>query len=93
MKVSSLNFREKIIDVYFTEGLSQRKLAQRFRVSLSFVETLLKRLRETEDILPKPHGGGYPPKLNSEQLALTGSIAALQVLDSMDGGKLPVGVV
>ena len=70
MKAYSLDFREKIVDVYFTEGLSQRKLAKRFQVSLSFVETLLKRLRETGDILPKPPGGGHPPKLNPEQLAL-----------------------
>lgn len=70
MKAYSLDFREKIIDVYFTEHVSVRKLAQRFGVSKSFVETLLKRLRETGDILPKPHGGGPQPKLNAEQLTL-----------------------
>ncbi|MGG6242917.1 IS630 family transposase [Nodosilinea sp. AN01ver1] len=70
MKAYSLDFREKIIDVYFTEHVSVRKLAQRFGVSKSFVETLLKRLRETGDILPKPHGGGVQPKLNAEQLKL-----------------------
>ena len=70
MKAYSLDFREKIIDVYFTEQLSVRKLAKRFGVSKSFIETLLKRLRETGDILPKPHGGGPQPKLNAEQLKL-----------------------
>ncbi|PSR17075.1 IS630 family transposase, partial [filamentous cyanobacterium CCP3] len=70
MKAYSLDFREKIIDVYFTEHVSVRKLAKRFGVSKSFVETLLKRLRETGDILPKPHGGGPQPKLNAEQLKL-----------------------
>lgn len=70
MKAYSLDFREKIIDVYFTERVSVRKLAKQFGVSKSFVEALLKRLRETGDILPKPHGGGPQPKLNGEQMQL-----------------------
>ena len=74
MKAYSLDFREKIIDVYFTEQLSVRKLAKRFGVSKSFVETLLKRLRETGDIVPKPHGGGPQPKLNAQQLKLVAAL-------------------
>lgn len=74
MKAYSLDFREKIIEVYFTEQLSVRKLAKRFGVSKSFVETLLKRLRETGDILPKPHGGGPQPKLNAQQLKLVAAL-------------------
>jgi transposase len=70
MKAYSLDFREKIIDIYFTERVSVRKLAKRFGVAKSFVEKLLKCLRETGDILPKPHGGGPQPKLNGEQLKL-----------------------
>ena len=70
MKAYSLDFREKIIDIYFTERMSIRKLARRFGVAKSFIENLLKRLRETGDILPKPHGGGPQPKLNAEHLKL-----------------------
>jgi len=70
MKAYSLDFREKIIDAHFIERVLVRKLAKRFGVAKSFVETLLKRLRETGDILPKPHGGGPQPKLNGEQLNL-----------------------
>lgn len=70
MKAYSLDFREKIIDVYLMERVSIRKLAKRFGVATSFVEKLLKRLRETGDILPKPHGGGPQPKLNENQLKL-----------------------
>lgn len=55
MKTYSLDFREKIIDVYFTQRVSIRKLARRFGVAKSFIETLLKRLRETGDIRPKLH--------------------------------------
>ncbi len=42
MKAYSLDLRQKIIDTYFEGGISQRKLAKRFRVALSFVEKLLK---------------------------------------------------
>jgi transposase len=58
------------MDTYFTEPISQRRLARRFRVSLSFVEKLLKQFRLTGDLNPKPHGGGHPPSLNPQQLSL-----------------------
>lgn len=70
MKAYSLDFRKKITDTYSKEELSQRKLAKRFGVALSFVEKLLKQQRETGDLAPKPHGGGRTPKLNAAQLAL-----------------------
>ena len=68
MKPYSLDFRRKIVETYVNEPISQRKLANRFRISLSFVEKLLKQLRETGDFAPKPHGGGQTPKLNEQQL-------------------------
>ena len=70
MKAYSLDFRQKIVDSYFNEDTSQRKVAKRFDVALSFVEKLLKQRRETNDIAPKPHGGGRTPKLNTQQLSL-----------------------
>jgi transposase len=70
MKAYSLDLREKIVEIYATESISQRKLARRFHVSLSFIEKLLKQWRATGDLAPKPHGGGNPPKLNAEQRAL-----------------------
>ncbi len=70
MKAYSLDFRKKIVDTYFKEPISQRKLAKRFDVALSFVEKLLKQLRETGDLAPKTHGGGAKPKLNATHLAL-----------------------
>ena len=68
MKPLSLDLRQKIVDVYTDEDISQRQLAKRFRVSLSTVQRLLKRLYNGEGIEPKGHGGGYPPLLNPEQL-------------------------
>ena len=70
MKPYSIDLRKKIVEVYETEQISQRKLAERFHVALSFIEKLLKQWRETGDLAPKPHGGGTPPKLNGEQEGL-----------------------
>ena len=70
MKAYSLDFRQKIVDTYFKESTSQRKVAKRFGVALSFVEKLFKQLRETGKLAPKPHGGGQKPKLNAAQLSL-----------------------
>ncbi len=70
MKAYSIDIRQKILDAYNNNEGSQRKLAKRFRVSLSFVQSLLKRYRETGSVKPKPHGGGQTAKLTPQQLAL-----------------------
>jgi len=41
MKAYSLDFRQKIIDTYVNDEISQRQLAKRFRVTLSFIQKLL----------------------------------------------------
>lgn len=58
MKAYSLDLRQKIIDVYEQEEISQRQLAKRFNVALSFVVKLLKQYRATGKITSKPFGGG-----------------------------------
>lgn len=68
MKPLSIDLRQRIIDIYIDGGISQRQLAERFQVSLSSVQRLLKRWRQGEGIAPKGHGGGNPPLLNSDQL-------------------------
>ena len=68
MKAYSLDFRQKIFDTYLSGGISQRQLAKRFCVSLSFVEKLVKQYKEIESIAPKVRTKQTPPKLNSEQL-------------------------
>ncbi|MGV2827888.1 hypothetical protein [Myxosarcina sp. GI1(2024)] len=52
MKAYSLDFRQKIIDVYNQEEISQRQLAKRFDVALSFIFKLLKQYRTTGEIAP-----------------------------------------
>lgn len=70
MKAYSLDLRQKVIDAYNRKEGSQRQLAKRFSVSLSFIQDLLKRYRQEGAIAPKKHGGGATAKLNDEQVAL-----------------------
>lgn len=66
MKAYSLDLRQKIIETYENEPISQRHLAKRFRVAPSFVTKLLKQYRETGKLDPKPRPG-RPRTLNAEQ--------------------------
>ena len=70
MRPYSVDFRQKIIDVWEKEKISIRELAKRFNVAKSFIQKLLKQYRETGDIRPRPQGGSPPTKLNSEQLII-----------------------
>ncbi len=70
MKAYSLDLRQKIIDVYEQEEISQPRLAKRFNVALSFIVKLLKQYRTTGDISPKPFNGGVKLKLSPENLAV-----------------------
>jgi len=74
MKAYSLDLRQKIIDTYFEGGISQRQLAKRFRVTLSFIEKLLKRYRENGSVAPKIRTSQTPTKLSEEQLSVLSSI-------------------
>jgi transposase len=68
MRPYSIDFRQKIIEVYEQEKNSIRKLAERFRVTKSFVQKILKQYQETGDINPKRQGGNVLPKVQGEDL-------------------------
>ena len=70
VRAYSLDFRQKIIDIYESESISQRRLAKRFGVALSFIQKLLKQYQETGSIAPKVRTQQTPTKLNDEQLAV-----------------------
>jgi transposase len=63
MKAYSVDLRQRVIDAYEQEEGSQRELAKRFKVSLAFIQTLLKRYRTEKTIEPKPHRGGFAAQL------------------------------
>ena len=74
MKAYSVDLRQKVIDAYNQREGSQRQLAKRFRVSLSFVENLLKRYRSDGTVEPRAHGGGQLAKLSPEQEAVLATL-------------------
>jgi len=66
----SLDLRQRVFLAYQTKEGSQRQLANRFKVSLSFIRDLARRYRETGTIEPKPHGGGAVTKLETKHLPI-----------------------
>ncbi|NES85073.1 MAG: transposase, partial [Moorea sp. SIO2B7] len=68
MKPYSIDLRKKIVKIWVKEKISLRKLAERFGVSKSFLQKLIKKSQETGDIRPLHQGGSPAPLLNSEQL-------------------------
>ncbi len=68
MKPYSLDLRRRVLDAYRGGEGSQRQLAARFSVSLSFVRNLLRLARETGDVTPRPHGGGHRPVLDPQAM-------------------------
>jgi transposase len=74
MKSYPVEFRQKILDCYYNEPISQRQLAKRFCVTLSFVQKLLKQSRETGDIRPKTYRCGRHLKLMTEQMIALGEL-------------------
>jgi len=64
MKAYSIDLRTKILAAYQLKVGSRRQLAQRFKVSLRFVDELLVRVRHPGSCAPKPHGGGNPPGID-----------------------------
>ena len=64
MKPYSLDMRQKIVDTYEAGNTSIRKVAERFQVSKSTVQALLKRKKETGKLLPShAHAKGGKPSL------------------------------
>jgi len=43
-----------------------RSLAKRFKVSFYFIYSLLKQVKQTGEIAPKPHGGGHPSSVEAQ---------------------------
>ncbi len=98
MKPYSIDIRTKIIEARNNTNESTRQLADRFRVSYSFVNRLLRRYDATNSIEPLPHGGGKTPLIDSEQLNIVNKLveedndATLQELSDRLQQKLGIKV-
>jgi transposase len=66
MRPSSMDLRARVAAAVDPHEGSIRRIARRFRVSTSFIVRLLQRRRATGTLDPKPHGGGPPPALGSD---------------------------
>lgn len=66
----SVDLRQRIVDAYHANEGSQRQLAGRFKVSLSFVRNLLRHYRQTGTVKPKTHGGGAIAKITGSNLPI-----------------------
>jgi len=57
MAAYSVDLRQKILSAWQSKEGTQRDLAKRFKVSLSFIRDFLRRYRETNELTARPQGG------------------------------------
>ena len=68
MKTYSMDLRDRVVEAYDRHTGSQKEVAGRFEVSVSWLKKLLRFRRERGTYEPKPHGGGTRPKFEGEGL-------------------------
>lgn len=78
MAAYSLDLRQKILSAWQNKENTQRELAARFKVSLSFIRDFLRRYREDNTIAPKPQGGDRRSKLKNKEQELLKTIVKEQ---------------
>jgi transposase len=74
----SIDLRQRILAAYEAKEGTQRQLAVRFKVSLSFIRDLRRHHRDTGTVKPKPHGGGAVAKLGQDQLPIVEALVTAQ---------------
>jgi len=70
----SVDLRRRIIEAWENKEGSQRQLAQRFKVSLSFIRNLLRHYRSSGQVEAKRRGGYLRPTIDGERLQLVESL-------------------
>ncbi|MEH2321180.1 hypothetical protein [Nostoc sp.] len=70
----SKDLRERVIMAWEAKEGSQRQLAQRFKVSLSFVRNILRQYRVNGQIEAKRRGGYQKPTIQNEHLGFIQSL-------------------
>jgi transposase len=69
---------KKILSAWENKENTQRGIAKRFKVSLSFVRDFLRRYRETNEIAAKPQGGDRRSKIKGKDEELVKTIVEAQ---------------
>lgn len=70
----SEDLRRRVVEAWEGKEGSQRQLAQRFKVSLSFVRNLLRHYRINGQIEAKRRGGYQKPTIRQEHLSIIKSL-------------------
>jgi len=76
VKPYSHDIRIRVLHAYQHGEESQRKIARRFNVSLTFVRDLLKRYRETGSMAPKKCAGRSNSKIDQDSLQVILALVA-----------------
>jgi len=66
----STDLRTRVIDAWTAKEGTQAQLAERFKVSQSFVKRVLRRYRSSGQTEAKPRGATLAPMINGETLKL-----------------------
>lgn len=74
----SRDLRHRVIEAWQNKEGSQRQLAERFKVSLTFVRNLLRHYRTTGQIEAKKRGGYLRPRIDGEYLQVVQNLLAEQ---------------
>ena len=74
----SIDLLERVVRAYQAGEGTQAQIAQRFQVSPSFVQRLLRRHRQSGQVTAKGRGGNHQPKIQGEHLDLGVIEASLQ---------------
>lgn len=74
----SVDLRRRVIAAWKCQEGSQRQLAERFKVSLSFVRNLLRHYRQSGQVEAKQRGGYLQPKITDEHLAVVQALVEAQ---------------
>jgi transposase len=74
-----------VLHAYQQGTESQREIARRFQVSLTFVRDLLKRYRDTGSMAPRKSMGGPSSKIDNDSLQLILTLIAAEPLMPLSG--------
>jgi transposase len=84
MKPYSLDLRRRVLDAWQCGEGSQRQLAARFSVHLTFVRNLLRLYRQSGSLAPRPQGGGRRSPAQGPVLERLAQMVAERPDDTLD---------
>ena len=70
----SVDLRERVVAAYEAGGVTDEEVAELFQVGEATVHRWKQLKRVTGSLATRPHGGGMPPKIKPEQLAVVRAI-------------------